>query len=627
MDSDDAKSDKHRAPVLQLYRELWVQAKGRRGALLSAMALLVGAQVVLLAVPYLVGKAFNILQARGNAGAGEAALWLAAVLGATLVSWLIHGPGRILERNVALSVRERVATALTGRLLAFPLSWHDGNHSVASAHRVQQSSSSLGTFAESQFIYLSSAVRLIGPIGALIAIHPLVGLTAALGLLVICGAVVGFDRAIVRLAIQTNDAERRYTAVLADALGNATSVLALRQARPFIRSLRQLVEKVFEPLRRMIVINEIKWCAVDVASRLLSCCLVGLYAWLVLRAAGDGQKLMLGSVYMVWEYALQSGAVVAAVAANFQTFATQYANYQSADVIRDHPVDESLHEPAQAQQWDRCEIRDLVFRHVAGREAGPTLDRIRLDLRRGKRYALIGSSGSGKSTLMRVLAGLYVAERIVVAPDARQADAGDGDATVQAPLKAARYLRGSTTLIPQEAELFEASLAENLAMCESLHGQPDPAGFDRALELATVKDFLPADGDPLQVSIAEHASNWSGGQRARVALARGILAARGSSLILLDEPTASLDARTEAAVYANLFAEFADACLIASVHRLDLLRHFDEVLVMVDGRLVAQGSEAQLARTSSDYASLRAASLRQGEAGEPAASLAEDAAG
>ncbi|WP_394537112.1 ABC transporter ATP-binding protein [Lysobacter enzymogenes] len=622
MDSDDAKPGRHRAPVLQLYRELWRQAHGHRGALLGSMALLIGAQVVLLAVPYLVGRALNSLQARGNDGAGEAALWLAAVLGATLVSWLIHGPGRILERNVALSVRERVATALTQRLLAFPLSWHDRNHSVASAHRVHQSSSSLGTFAENQFIYLRSVVRLVGPIGALIAIHPMVGGLATLGLLAICGAVVGFDRAIVRLAIQTNDAERRYTAVLADALGNATSVLALRQARPFIRSLRRLVEKVFEPLRRMIVIIEIKWCAVDVASRLLSCCLVGLYAWLVLRAAGDGQKLMFGNVYMVWEYALQSGAVVSAVASNFQTFATQYANYQSADVIRDHPVDASLSEPVQSRNWRRCEIRNLVFRHAAGREAGPALDHVQLTLQRGKRYALIGGSGSGKSTLMRALAGLYVAERI----ELHAADEADAAAATRTPLDAARYLRGSTTLIPQEAELFEASLEHNLAMCESLHGQPDPDDYHRALELAAVKEFLPADADPLQVSIGEQASNWSGGQRARVALARGILAARGSSLVLLDEPTANLDARTEAAVYANLFAEFADACLVASVHRLELLRHFDEVLVMVDGRLVAQGAEAVLAQTSADYANLRASGLRQGEAGENEAVAAESMA-
>lgn len=603
MNSEAAKPGHSRSPVLLLYRELWRQAYGKRAALVGAMLLLIGAQVMLLTIPYLVGRAVNILQAQGDKGAGDAAMWLFAVLGVAIGSWLIHGPGRILERNVALAVRARVATALTERLLAFPLSWYDQNHSVASTYRVQQSAAALGTFAESQFSYLSSAVRLIGPVTALLIINPLVGGAAALGLIVISWSVVGFDRAIVRLAIQTNDADRRYVSVLADALGNATTVLALRQARPFILLLRQLVEKLFVPLKRMIVVNEAKWCVVDISSRVLSCCLVGFYAWLMLRSSAGGQRLMLGSIYMVWEYAVQAGAVIAAVATNFQAFATHYANYQGADVIRDAPIDESRHGPIVAQAWQSCEIRDLVFRHAGRRDEEPTLDNIHLSLQRGKRYALIGGSGSGKSTLMRVLAGLYVAERIVVVPS--------GGTTTDAPLQVARFLRGSTTLIPQDAELFEGSLADNLAMCESLHGQPAPEHYSNALELAMVKEFIPADADPLQVQIAEHGSNWSGGQRARVALARGILAAKGSSLVLLDEPTASLDAKTEAAVYSNFFNEFADLCLIASVHRLDMLRHFDEVLVMGNGRLVAQGPESLLAATSVEYAELRAASLRE----------------
>ncbi len=609
MNPDEAKQGRPVSPVLLLYRELWRQARGRRTTLVSSMLLLIGAQLVLLLIPYLLGRAFNVLQAKGGAGAGEAALWLVAVLAAALGSWVIHAPGRIFERNIALAVRARVATTLTQRLLSFPLSWHDRHHSVATAQRVQQSSAALGNFAESQFMYLSSAVRLVGPVAALVVIHPLVGGMAALGLVVIATSVAGFDRAIVRLAIRTNDADRRYGAVLADALGNATTVFALRQVRPFVRLLGQLVEGIFVPLKRMIVLNESKWFVVDMASRLLSCCLVGLYAWLVLRPSSGGQRLMLGSVYMVWEYAVQAGAVVASVATNFQQFAGQYANYQSADPIRHAEVDEEPDAPIVPLSWERCDLRDVVFRHVDGRDEAPTLDHIRLSLQRGKRYALIGKSGSGKSTLMRVLAGLYVADRIVV-------ETADG-LVADTPRDAARLLRGSTTMIPQDAELFEASLADNLSMCESLEGPPSPDTLPRALELAMVTEFMAADADPLQVQIAEKGANWSGGQRARVALARGILAARGSSLVLLDEPTASLDARTEAAVYRNLFAEFADTCLVASVHRLDLLQHFDEVLLMGDGRLVAQGPESLLAATSRDYAELRAATLQRASTDAP----------
>jgi ABC-type transport system involved in cytochrome bd biosynthesis fused ATPase/permease subunit len=217
-------------------------------------------------------------------------------------------------------------------------------------------------------------------------------------------------------------------------------------------------------------------------------------------------------------------------------------------------------------------------------------------------WPALGGSGSGKSTLLRVLAGLYEAERIAL-------DRNSGPAMVVSA-DVARLLRSIATLIPQDAEVFEGTLAENLGLCESLSGAPRSDDYSRALQLARVSDFLEPGAAGLNAAIAERAANWSGGQRARVALARGILAAQGSSLVLLDEPTASLDARIEAAVFDNLFATFRDACIVASIHRLNLIECFDEVLVMHEGRLVAQGAASVVAAVSPDFRQLMAAHHR-----------------
>jgi ABC-type multidrug transport system fused ATPase/permease subunit len=295
----------------------------------------------------------------------------------------------------------------------------------------------------------------------------------------------------------------------------------------------------------------------------------------------------------VWEYAAQAGGVISAVAAHFQTFARQHADFGSADVIRDavpthDPVaDAPSARSPHALQWQRLDVRDLVFRHAAARAAAPALDHVAVTLERGKRYALIGGSGSGKSTLLRALAGLYVCDRIVVDLDGRTTILGAADT--------ARFLRGSATLIPQDADVFEGTLGANLSLCESLDGAPAPQHYPTALELACATDFLPGGDGALDVRVAERGANWSGGQRARVALARGVLAAAGSPLVLLDEPTASLDPATESRVYSNLFAAFADAALVSSVHRLNLLSRFDGVLLMHEGRLVACGTVEQLA--------------------------------
>jgi ABC-type multidrug transport system fused ATPase/permease subunit len=576
--------------VITLYRDVWVQLRGQRHVFVGAVVLLIAAQVVLLSVPYISGRALNALQLHGTAGFRDAGLWLSLVMGIACGSWALHGPGRILERRGALAVRQRLSALLVDRLFHLPLSWHEAHHSGATAHRVQQSTQALAGFAQSQFIYLNSAVRLFGPLIALWWMQPAVGFVAIGGFTLIICSVMGFDRAMLKLANQENEAERHYSATLIDTLGNTGTVYALRQARGVSERLERRLLAVFVPLRRAIVLNELKWCTVDLSTRMLNCGLVGLFVWLTTRADSGGvagKTLLLGSLYMVWEYAQQAAGVISSIASHFQTFARQHADYMSADLIRSS----TPNDPAPATQghrvpWQRLTVRDLTFRHARARGGAPALEQLGFCLERGKRYALIGASGSGKSSLMRVIAGLYTAERIALTLD-------DGPIQVS-PAETAQLLRACATLIPQDAEVYEGTLGENLGLCESVAGPPAAAAYASALESACATDFIQPTARGLEAPLAERAANWSGGQRSRVALARGILAASGSDIVLLDEPTASLDPATEARVYANLFAAFADACVISSVHRLSLLERFDQILIMQDGRLVAQGSVDEL---------------------------------
>lgn len=583
--------------VYSLYRDVWRHLTGQRRIFVGAVVLLIGAQMVLLSVPYFSGKALNALQLHGTAGFRDAALWLSMVVVVACGSWVLHGPGRILERRGALLIRQRMSASLVERLFQLPLSWHEGHHSGATAHRVQQSSQALASFAQSQFIYLNSAVRLFGPLVALWWVQPVVGLVAVVGFTLIICSVVGFDRAMLRLANQENDAERHYAATLVDTLGNTGTIYALRQARGVAARLHHRLLAVFVPLRRAIVLNELKWCTVDLSTRVLSCCLVGLFVWLATRAdaAGlAGKTLLLGSLYMVWEYAQQAAGVIASIASHFQTFARQHAEYASADLIRSSvPAAPATAQAPATAEWQRLSIRDLTFRHACDRGGPPALERLTFCLERGKRYAIIGASGSGKSTLMRVLAGLYPAERIALAFD-------DGPLHVL-PAETAQLLRARATLVPQDAEVYEGTLAENLGLCESVPGPHAPYTHSEALETACATDFVQNTAQGLEVPMAERAANWSGGQRSRVALARGVLAARGSDIVLMDEPTASLDPATETRVYTNLFEAFAAACVISSVHRLSLLDRFDQILVMQDGRLAAQGSVDELALTCPEF--------------------------
>ncbi len=563
-----------RQAAQDLFRALWRHADGVRGQLLGAAGLLSAAQLLRLAMPWLAAQAINALQQGQLAAAGR---WILALLGIYLLSWLLHGPGRVLERNVGVRVRERLADQLYARIAVAPLAWRDGRHSGELQHRVMQASRALSDFAQSQFGYLQNAFNFVGPLVALALLSATSGAIAVTGYVVIALIIVRFDRVLMQLARAENDAERRYAAALLDFVGNAGTVIGLRLQAASRRVLGRRMEAVMAPLRRAVMVGEGKWFAVDLLGMGLTWALVVIY---VLQHRQPGQAIALGTVFMIYQYAQQAASVVGGMASNFQSFARMHTDYGSAEPIWAAPADPDAAVPAVAPHaaWQTLELRGASLRYgpAGGAGVGDSQPRgglhgIDLRLERGTRVALIGPSGGGKSTLLRTLAGLYAPQEGTLWRD--------GAAVPWAEL------RTLATLIPQEAEVFEASVEENLTF-----GEPcDAAALQSAVHAGVFDGVLQRMPAGLQSPLSERGGNLSGGQRQRLALARGALAAQGSSLLLLDEPTSALDPQAEARVFDRMAAAFPAACIVASVHRPSLLPRFDTVVVVESGRVVDAG--------------------------------------
>jgi len=580
----DTRTTPSSVSVATLYRQMWHYATGARAWLLLSSAMLIASQLVKLLVPWFTAQAINTLQAARPGAAAACLPWVGGIVGVYVLCWALHGPGRVIERRVSLRVRHALADRLYARVVQAPLTWHAAHHPAELAHRMSQATHALTNFTQSQFIYLQNAVNLAGPVLALWWLSKLTGAAAIVGFGVVAATIGAFDRAMMRLAREENGAERALAAALLDCLGNITTVLALRLNETTRRLLERRLQAVMAPLQRSITLTEWKWCAVDLLGVLLSWGLVGLYAWQVSGSGG----LMLGGVFMVFQYAQQAGGVIGSLASNLQNFARFRTDFASAAPIweapRQHAPTDTMAGTADSPAWRHLDLCHVSFHHPApmgGRadEAQPAgLRHVSLRLHAGERVALVGASGCGKSTLLRLLAGLH------------QPSHGHIEIDGVAALRL-QELGRCATLIPQDAQMFAATLRENIGFD---HGHSEIA-IAAAAQIGALDGLIAELPLGLDTHVAQGGSNLSGGQRQRVALTRGVLAAAGTSMLLLDEPTSALDPVTEGCVHDRLRDAFPRACIVTSVHRMSLLERFDRVVLMAHGRVVDTGTAAELA--------------------------------
>jgi ABC-type multidrug transport system fused ATPase/permease subunit len=278
-------------------------------------------------------------------------------------------------------------------------------------------------------------------------------------------------------------------------------------------------------------------------------------------------------------------ALLGFVRTGFQGFFTAYDSWMQArpglvsllDIL-DSPETETQGARPRQVEWDgSVSLRNLTFRYP-GKEDVAGLFEIDLEVPAGQRVGLVGQTGAGKSTLVDLILGFYVPQ---------QGEVRYGPHTLEdiglIPL------RRSVAIMGQDAFLWNTSVRENIRL-----GRPDATDeeVEDAARRAQAHDFIGKLDEGYDTPCGERGARLSGGQRQRIALARLFL--RDPRVVILDEPTSALDLETEAKLQDDLDAFCQGRTTFIIAHRLSTLRSVDRILVLQNGRIVEDGSMADL---------------------------------
>lgn len=573
-------------PLTYLFAKTWQYSIGNRIKLGICWAMFIFAETIqVLVYPLIWARIMNVVQVEGITKESiNSLLWmLGALLLATITFWFIHGPARLLERSNAFKVRLNYRKYLLRGVMTYPMDWHSNNQSGDTIDKVEKGTSGLYSFSEETFEVIYSIVRLLISYCMLFYFFSHSSYIVLAMMIVMFFIVTRFDRVLIKQYKELNKNENQVTAKVFDSISNITTVIILRVEKLVFDAIIKKAEEPYKLFIRNNNLNELKWFLTSACCTTTVIVVMGAYFVSNIGVAGG---VLIGNVWLLYRYLGNITEIFSRFTHMYGGIVKHRARVANSEELMEQSTNESFSNHVLPTNWKELRVQNLNFTYGEGTDLN--LKNIELTLKRGEKIAFIGKSGSGKTTCLRVMRDLYHPQSLSLYVDGVKIDQGfDG-------------ISRAIALVPQSPEIFASTILENL----TLGAEYSEDFIRRFTNMACFTEVALALPNKFDSTINEKGVNLSGGQQQRLALARGLIASSDKDIVLLDEPTSSLDADTERRIYENLLREFGDKTIVSSVHRLHLLPLFDRIVMFDDGRIVGSGTFEEMPSGCTEFQDL-----------------------
>ncbi|WP_301851062.1 ABC transporter ATP-binding protein [Rhodococcus pyridinivorans] len=563
---------------------LWNLTRGHRRPLLAAMLLSVVSAGLSLAQPVVVGR---LISAVGDGGAVAMSVWL--LLALLVASALVGGLQYFLLQRTAEGVVYSARTALIGRVLRLPMLEYRSRSVGDLVSRVGSDTTALRAALTGGLVELVGAVVLaVGAVTAMLLLDPWLTAGTVLVVLAVVVMTVQFARRLEHLTFATQTQLGALTGALEQALTGIGVVRAANATDRIDTDLHRRARGVYEVGLRTAKVGAV----IEPVGQVVT------HAVLLLILGAGGYRVAAGqlSIAELITFVLFLLLLMTPVNVVFGAIRSLAAAWGALARITDidripaedaHDITTCDHLPAVSDSQPMLRVHRLRFTYP-GPRARPVLEEVSFTVPRGSRTAIVGPSGAGKSTLLALIERFYD-------PDDGRIELGGVDIAALPR----RVLRAGIGYVEQHGHAVAGSIRDNLRLAA-------PEVTDRqcreALDAVGLWDRIDREPDGLDTPIGDNGIRLSGGERQRLAIARVLLAE--PPLLLLDEPTSSLDSRNEELFQHALETVGGRHTVVIVAHRLATVLDADQIVVLDDGRVHAVGTHSELLEHSELYREL-----------------------